>query len=292
MAVTLFNKNYGKAICIVSLLLNVVFIGYGLYRLWQIQNNAAKHQVKQVGEYKGRDSLLVDKSFLYYDSTAIILTLGQSNSANEGQGIYNCHNAVFNYYNEKLFQAVEPLLGASGNGCSVWTRLSDMLIDSGLYKRVIIIPAGIGGTSIDCWAQGECNERFKQVLEHIMRDSIKVSHIIWHQGESDNIENTPKALYKAKLRKIYLQIRQYCSNAEFYVCVASFHPYLVDAQNEGIDTVIQNAQKEFVMETPGTKPGANTDLINMASDRYDGIHLSTRGLDKFAKAMYLAMYGR
>lgn len=69
------------------------------------------------------------------------------------------------------------------------------------------------------------------------------------------------------------------------MCVASYHPNAVDKLN-GIDTVIQEAQIEFVKENKSAKPGFNTDLINLAADRWDGVHFSKRGLDKFAKGLY------
>ena len=54
----------------------------------------------------------------------------------------------------------------------------------------------------------------------------------------------------------------------------------------GIDTCIQNAQIEFVKENPGTKQGPDTDLYNLAEDRWDGVHFSKKGLDKFARELF------
>lgn len=232
-----------------------------------------------------RDSLRVNKNILYSDSTGIILAFGQSNSANYGQGAYECRNNVYNYFDGNLYKAKEPLIGADGNGCSVWTRLADMLIDSGFYKNVVLISIGIGSTTVDCWANGMCNDRLAETLDQIQNDSFKITHVIWHQGESDNIENTTKDAYKANLSRILLQIREHGIMANFYVCVASYHPDVVDKSN-GIDTCIQNAQIEFVNENAGAKLGVNTDSINQPSDRWDGVHFSKIGLDKFAKGLY------
>ena len=282
-----WNFRFYKPIFVISITLNLIFLAYGAKKVYWTYSQWRNSNCKLLSEMSNnqRDSLIIDKKTLYLDSTAIVLTLGQSLSANYGQGSYFCHNQVFNYFNGSLYKAKEPLLGATGGSCSVWTRFSDLLIDSGLYKRVILIPIGIGGTSIDCWSNGDCNQNLQEILKYIKRDSIKITHVIWHQGESDNLGNTPKEIYKAKLKKILLQIRKYGLNADFYVCVASYHPNLIDKYN-GIDTAIQNAQIEFVRENIGTKLGANTDLINLAADRYDGVHFSMRGLDKFAKLLY------
>jgi len=48
----------------------------------------------------------------------------------------------------KCFAATDPLLGADGLGASFATRLGDILIQSGQFKRVIIAPMAIGGASI------------------------------------------------------------------------------------------------------------------------------------------------
>jgi len=281
------KQNKIKYILYISIFINIVFFVNGLQKASWKYFQRKKNKIEKLSEVKNiqQDSLLVDKKILYSENTGIILTFGQSNSANSGQGTYKCHNEVFNYFNGNLYKANEPLLGATGDGCSVWTRLADMLIDSGLYKKVVLIPIGIGSTSIDCWANDICNEKLIESLEQIQKDSIKITHIIWHQGESDNIENTAKDVYKAKLKKILLQIRAHGIKANFYVCVASYHPYVMDKFN-GVDSCIQSAQIEFAKENKGTKLGPNTDLINLAADRWDGVHFSKRGLDKFAKELY------
>jgi lysophospholipase L1-like esterase len=161
-----------------------------------------------------------------------------------------------------------------------------MLIDSGFYKQVVIIPAGIGATSIQCWSDGDCNLKLMETLDWMHKDKIIATHIIWHQGESDNLENTSKEVYKSRLKKIVTQIRNAGQSADFYVCTASYHPSVIGIKDNGNDTLIQQAQTEFVNETPGTCSGANTDLLNLASDRYDGVHFSRTGLDKFARELY------
>lgn len=246
-----------------------------------------KSKIEGMSEMKSNppDSLLVDKKILYSKNTGIILTFGQSNSANYGQGPYDCHNNVYTYFKGNLYIAKEPLSGADGSECSVWTRLADMLIDKGLYKQVVLIPIGIGSTSIDCWANGICNEKLIELLKQLQKDSVRVTQVIWHQGESDNLENTPKEVYKTKLKKIASLIREYGIKSDFYVCVASYHPGVKNKIN-GIDTCIQNAQIEFVKENPGTKQGPDTDLYNLAEDRWDGVHFSKKGLDKFARELF------
>ncbi len=91
----------------------------------------------------------------------ISLAFGQSNAANNGQKAYTTHYTfVFNYYNGKLYAAKDSMLGSTGKGESLRTRLGDKLIDIGFYKKVILIPIAVGGTAIERWANGgDCFEK-------------------------------------------------------------------------------------------------------------------------------------
>jgi hypothetical protein len=123
-------------------------------------------------------------------------------------------------------------------------------------------------------------------MQQLNRDKVSPTYIIWHQGETDNFENTPKAVYTAGLNSILSQIRQHGIDSDFYVCIASYNPSQIGVKHNGIDTAIQNAQIEFVKKVRGARSGVNTDSINLAVDRHDGIHFSRTGLDKFAAEMY------
>lgn len=282
------KRSFYRIIFVISILLNLILLTYFFKKTASCYSDRKNKRMEHLSVIAKRDSLLVDKNILYSDSTAILFTFGQSNAANYGQGFYIPHKQVFNYFNGNLYTAKEPLLGASGPGCSVWTRLADMLIDSGLYNKVVLIPIGIDGASIDCWVNGICNNNLQETLTHIEKDSIRVTHVIWHQGETDAVENTPKHIYKEKLKKILMQLRAHRITSTFYVCIASYQPSNINKLN-GVDTLIQNAQIEFVKENEGAKLGVNTDLFNLVADRYDGIHFSKSGLDKFAKALFEAI---
>ncbi|MBN1199718.1 MAG: hypothetical protein JXA23_10230 [Bacteroidales bacterium] len=229
----------------------------------------------------------VDLQLLYADSTAVILTFGQSNSTSSGQGTYYCHQEVYEFFQDTLFYAREPLRGAPGNGgCSVWTRLCDMLIDSSLYRRVILINTGIGSTTIRCWTAGACRDQLQECLTMIRERNIPVSHVIWHQGESDNLENTSGADYLKGLNRLLRRIRKAGIEASLTVCVASYHPEMIGIKPSGLDTNVRKAQILFARGTPGVIPGPDTDRYLLATDRYDGVHFSRTCLDTFAAELY------
>jgi len=215
------------------------------------------------------------------DKVMIFLAFGQSNAGNYGNGSYVSKNEVYNYYKGKLYHAKEPLLGPDGGGSSVWTRVGDMLIDSGLYKKVIIVPCAIGGTSVKCWSEGECKEKLLSTLEYLQKDNIKLTHIFWDQGETDNVDNTTTAEYKMRLKSVIKTIRDRKFNAPFFISISSYFPYNNNNLN-GIDKDITNAQNELIAEGPDIKRGPNTDSLNLAYYRADAVHFTEKGLDQLA----------
>src|SRR5215831_14705799 len=83
-------------------------------------------------------------------SSLTIVTLGQSNAANFAQCHYQSVTDVlnFNLYDGKCYRAIDPLVGASGDGGNFATRLGDILIWRGFAERVILAPIAMGNTKI------------------------------------------------------------------------------------------------------------------------------------------------
>jgi hypothetical protein len=230
--------------------------------------------------------VVADKDkILQSDKTMIFLAFGQSNSADYGNGTYACRNEVYNYYKGELYKAKEPLLGPDGSGSSVWTRVADMLIDSGIYKRIVIVPFGIGSTSIQRWLTGDCREKLDEILAYVKKDNIKPNYIFWDQGETDNVDKTTKAQYKERLKKLIQIFRDRQINAPFMTAITGYFPYDNDYPL-GIDTNITSAQEEVTKELTNVKRGPNTDSLNLAYYRADGVHFTEKGLDKLAYEWY------
>ena len=87
--------------------------------------------------------------------TAVLLVIGQSNAANyQGQRHQSGDDRVINFSAGHCYRAASPLLGADGELGETWTLLGTKLIQSGLYRTVILIPAAVGGSAIHRWADG------------------------------------------------------------------------------------------------------------------------------------------
>lgn len=215
----------------------------------------------------------------------VFMAFGQSNSANYGLGRYSVRNEVYNYYSGKMYAAQEPLLGPDGKGTSVWTRVADMAIDGGLYDSAIIVPCGIGKTSVSCWASGECADVVNEILENLERDGIELTHIFWCQGETDNVDDTTATEYGDELGKVIDHFRNRGIDAPFFVALTSFFPFNND-NPLGISQEVLQGQLHVLDSANRVVKGPNVDALNLAYYRYDGVHFSENGLDKLAMDWY------
>ena len=70
-------------------------------------------------------------------------------------------------------------------------------------------------------------------------------------------------------------------NSPIGVTVASYHPYCVN-ENEGNDPAIRNAQKKLAKKYDDIFEGPDTDKLNKAFQRGDGVHFSEKGQETHA----------
>jgi hypothetical protein len=211
--------------------------------------------------------------------SAILLTLGQSNAANEsepgfqpGAGVYN-----FNFFDGKCYVARDPLLGATGAEGSVWSRLGDELVRSGRFERVLIAPIAVGGSRVRAWTpSGAHFSRIIAVQKALASRGLAATHVLWHQGESD-ARWTTQQQYLDMFGQMLDGMRGEGVDAPVYVAVAS-------ACGHGGSDAVRAAQREIPNRFANTHPGPNTDEIDRLRWRRDGCHFSAEGLELHAKA--------
>lgn len=218
----------------------------------------------------------------------VAFAFGQSNSANFGETAYRPRRGAYNYYRGSLYRAEDPLLGAAGLMGSVWTRLADMMVEAGIYERVVFINTGIGATSAECWSEKDCSLYLRETLADLKMHNIKLTHILWHQGEQDNFTKTGRVTYKKHMTKILSIFREYGQDAPMYVCIASYNP-MASKKDGYISKSIRQGQMEFINENRGVLLGPDTDSLVSKEYRYDGVHFSTAGLESFAKLWFNAI---
>jgi hypothetical protein len=210
---------------------------------------------------------------------AILLTFGQSNSANFGGGHHTAGDNVvnFNLHDGKCYITQDPLQGTDGSGGSVWGILGDQLIASGAYDRVLVVPFGIGGTALREWTTGgRLHPRVEHAARRLALAGIEPTHVLWHQGENDARDGTPSEEYIEQFAALVESLRKYGVSAPVFPAVASI------CGNPGSDT-IREAQRALPQRIEGVYPGPDTDSLSDMSDRFDYCHFSKAGLLKHAK---------
>jgi lysophospholipase L1-like esterase len=216
--------------------------------------------------------------------TLVLLTIGQSNTGNHAGQRYvsEYEDKVVNYFGNKCFIASSPLLGTTGTGGESWTLLGNKLVASGLADRVVLVPAGIGGSSISQWKKGgDLNKMLLSVLDEI-KPHYQITHILWHQGESDFGLGTSKNDYVNMFYSMIDTIHSKGVNAPIYPSIATkcgINPSWTPENQIAI------AQKTLEDKTRIIFHGVDTDTMLGFLDRQgDDCHFSGTGQEKFASA--------
>ena len=214
-------------------------------------------------------------------STAVILVMGQSLSANQSSEKFSTKypESAINYFNGKCYAANSPLLGATGEHGEFITPLADLLIASKKYKTVIIVSSGIGGTAINRWqAKGDLNTMVSKTIDQLS-SAYKITEVIWQQGESDYLENTSTPAYINSFYSLSNTLLQKNIQAPMFISISSkcgpkwiSNNPISTAQNLLIDN-----RKIFL--------GVNSDKLLDSEDRTpDECHLMGSGQLKIAKS--------
>jgi len=221
---------------------------------------------------------------------SIIVTFGQSNAANTGEGCYAANGPVyvFNVFDMKFYRAIDPLPGASNGGAAVWGRLGDKLVASGHFPSVLFVPIAVGGSFIREWAPGGgYHRRLLFALHRLRLAGLDVDMMLWHQGEADaNLSDMSSKEYQDLFLSIVNSVRRAGVEAPIYVAIATLcatadHPFKNRAQ-------IRLGQKRLVSLKKRILAGPDTDKIGVAH-RIDGCHFSASGLECHAQAWFRAL---
>lgn len=225
----------------------------------------------------------------------VLLTLGQSISANHGEAPYTPHGNVVNFNpNDWLcYAAMDPLLGATyGNNNrtgSIWGYLCDALLESRRWDRCIIAPIAQGSTYMRDWAPGGGEHHLiRETIGGMRASGLVPDVILYGQGEADAGIDADAAAYERSFNAMASSIRQH-SNAPILVavettCDIGAAPNLaqVDDKTRVAKWIgqerIQTAQRAVINPAAKILPGPNLDFINDQAGRWDGCHLSSYGL--------------
>lgn len=227
--------------------------------------------------------------------TMVILAYGQGNAANGGEVKYTPKYNVFNIFKGKCYKADDPLLGATDNKGSVWGRLADKIIKNKMYENVIIKSIAVGGSPVISWTvhgvgigykgkqYGNYHSRILGANEELKSLGFSITHLLWHQGETDTVNGTTTVEYKEQFLDMLNNLRKNNITAPVYVALASRY------RKQTSQDVI-NAQKQLIHEQNDIFQGPNTDIIDKIDERTeDGQRFSETGLERHANEWLLAL---
>jgi len=215
--------------------------------------------------------------------TMVALVFGQSNAANAGETAGGAHQGVFELYGGRLYRARDPLLGAEGDGGSVWLRLGEKAVTSGEFEAVVLVSFAVGATGIARWAPGgSLHQVLLERIDQALGTGLRFTHLLWHQGEADAESGTSETDYREKFLAMLAAIRARGVDAPIYVAVASRCGRIRGA------APIRSAQSALRNPASRILAGPDTDQLGPA-DRYNGCHFSTEGLDKAATLWWEAI---
>ena len=212
----------------------------------------------------------------------VALAFGQSNSGNHGETIYKPQKPVYNFFRGRCYKAEDPLLGPTGDKGSVWSRLGDMLIAEGLYDAVILIPIGVGTTTIEQWAaSGYLHPRITAAIRESKSSGLKITHLFWVQGGSEKRtsgDSKNREEYKRNFMNMLQSIRALGVDAPIFVAMATYN-------DTGVIPDIRAAQSELVDPRNKIFAGPDVDaLYNDKKNKWEEVHLSHRGLELSTRA--------
>jgi hypothetical protein len=251
----------------------------------KLTNNQAiqKNQVIQKDRF-GRLLSYPDKAEIACPSqdetTAVLLVMGQSNAANyQGQRHQSGDDRVINFAAGHCYRAASPLLGADGEMGETWTLLGTKLIQSGLYRTVILIPAAVSGSPVRRWASGgDLNVMMVAVIQ-VAKMRYTITGVLWDQGATDFALHTPEDQYRSDLKSLIDTIRAQGVRSPFFITRCS-----VGADDWSEDNPIARAQASLADSRKAIFDGPNTDHDVTPLDRYDGYHFGGSGQEKYTDA--------
>jgi hypothetical protein len=233
-----------------------------------------------------------------------LATFGQSNSGNRVQPkatIEIPENLLqYDWKTEKCYEYNEPLLGTTGTEGNVITYTASKIAEN-TSKPVVVIPFGVGGTSVLEWAYGWLSYQQDFALSSIKNSGLSPQIFLWHQGERDarfdgsNPDDLKKVQfikpesrqlglskksYADALQKVVDKTKQYFPDSYFGIALVS------RCSNRNQWEPIREGQREIANKNKNTFVSADSDKIYTEKTRYDKCHFSKEGAQELGNQYY------
>lgn len=222
---------------------------------------------------------IVDCASLAAQKPFVILALGQSNAANQGELVRTSSAPILLLADNKCALANDPLPGSTGRGASIWSRLPNYLLVAGLSQPLVLSVMGIDGTSISDWTddQSPLRQRLTDRINSMKAQELMPTLILWQQGEADARSGTSNQAYEVGLDKLAVIVAQAGSDAPIVLAYSTFF-----CRFEVNDEIRKAISSKFA-QNGRFKVGPDTDMLKDASFRFNGCHFSASGLNYAAQ---------
>ena len=146
--------------------------------------------------------------------------------------------------------------------------MANLLVMSGSFDKIFLVPAAVGNTSIVRWSVGgDLNLMLRQTVNGLATSGFKVTHVLWHQGETDAAIGISEKEYRMHFLSFVASLRAADIMAPVYVSVAT-KCLLAGSYSEG--NPIALAQAALPKSQVGLWRGVDFDRLLSDVDRYDG----------------------
>jgi len=237
-----------------------------------------------------------------HDAT-VIAYFGQSNSTNivdKKADVRIPNNLLqFDWRTGRCYRYKEPLLGTTGRGGNTITYAA---VELALIteKPIIIIPYGVGGSSVIDWAYGYLSHHHQNVMRMARAHQLMPTVFLWHQGERDSrvidgemyLESLPyftapdartlgldQDSYSEALISLVSESREMFPDAYFGLA-------LVSGCGGRKHEPIRAAQAEAAKKIEKVFISADSDNIAGTGMRYDPCHFSSHGAKRLGEEYF------
>ena len=244
----------------------------------------------------------VSPAFVPGERTATFIIEGQSLGAAHVQGLYTPTSTkvqtVCVMGDRKLYEYVDPPPGGTftingyvgwfGGYGALWGKLGQLLIDAGVFDRIIFIIVAYGGaTAFDLSPAGQLGHRLPLAFHTLNELGIRpwqVTANLSHLGESDGINGTSAADYKMYRAQSMAVARNFGFTGPWFLANSTW-------AYDNANATIQGAIADLVADpASGFAAGADSDAYVGATYRYAEIagpgskrvHPNAAGRDEIA----------
>jgi hypothetical protein len=215
--------------------------------------------------------------------TEVWLVLGQSNAANHAERRSAAGPAVGAFSGGRCVEARDPLPGGTGEGGSLWTPLAARWTDEGRARRVLVAMVAKSATSIAQWQPGETlHDRALAAVAALRRRGLRVTRILWVQGEADAILGTSGEAYARGLAAS-LQPLHAATGAPVWIARTG-------RCGNAVSPSVHSAQSQVAAAYPWTRAGPDLDVIGPA-ERFERCHFAAAGQERAVALWHGALSG-